>query len=272
MLIPWVQRRTLTAIVLSALATLCLAQEETQLTPEQQREFLLNAEVIGQRQTSTGSTSPYRLTLSDGKITHDALFQSVDERRPFKQFSSGRSEINFVDSYLYNLAAYELARLLGMDDMLPVTVLRKWKGKPGSLSWWLPVQMDEAERTQKKIQPPDIEIWNQSMYKSRVFTELIYDTDRNLGNVLVGKDWKLYIVDFTRAFRLYHALKNPDNLVRCSRTLLERLRALDSQELASKTKGYLKRPELEAVMKRRDLIVAYFEKLIAEKGQNAILY
>jgi hypothetical protein len=262
----------LTAIVLSVLATFCLAQEEAQLTPEQQQEFLLNAKVIRQRQTSTGTTSPYRLTLTDGQITHDALFQPVEERRPFKQFSSGKSEINFVDSYLYNLAAYELAKLLGMDDMLPVTVLRQWNGKPGSLSWWLPVQMDEEERMQKKIQPPDIEVWNQSMYKSRVFTELIYDTDRNLGNVLIGKDWKLYIVDFTRAFRLYHNLKNPDNLVRCSRELLERLRALDSQEVASKTKGYLNKLEGEAVMKRRDLIVAYFEKLIAKKGENAVLY
>jgi hypothetical protein len=159
-----------------------------------------------------------------------------------------------------------------MEDMLPVTVLRRWNGKAGSLSWWLSVQMDERERMQKEIEPPDQEAWNHSMLKQRVFAELIYDTDRNLENVLIGKDWKLYIIDFTRAFRLYHSIKNPQNLVRCDRELLEKLRTLDSSELAARTKGYLNGPEVQGIMKRRDLILAHFEKLIAEKGEHAILY
>ncbi len=37
------------------------------------------------------------------------------------------------------------------------TVPGKWKGKSGSLSWWLPVQLSNAERYTKKIKPPDIE-------------------------------------------------------------------------------------------------------------------
>ena len=266
------QHRILSALVLLALSTLCPAQQESQLTAEQQREFLLNAKVIGQKQTSKGITSPYRLTLTDGKITHDALFQSVNERRPYKQFDSGASEINFVDSYLYNLAAYELAKLLGMDDMLPVTVLRQYSGKTGSLCWWLPVRMDEGERMNKKINAPDPDAWNKAMYKQRVFAQLIYDTDRNVQNVLIGQDWKLYIIDFTRAFRLFHRIKNPKDLVRCDRALLDRLRALDSRVLADRTKDYLNKMELEGVMKRRDLIVAHFEKLIAEKGENEVLY
>jgi len=36
-----------------------------------------------------------------------------------------------VDSYKYNIAAYALAELLGMEDMLPVYVERKWEGKYG---------------------------------------------------------------------------------------------------------------------------------------------
>ena len=110
------------------LASVCFAQEEPNLTVEQKREFLLTAEVKRSRTTREGITVPYCLTLTDGKITHDALFQSINDRRPFKKFRDGTSEINFVDSYLYNLAAYELSKLLGLDDMLPVTVRRKWKG------------------------------------------------------------------------------------------------------------------------------------------------
>jgi len=236
------------------------------LSVEQQRDFLLNAEIIKSKRTGKGITNPYTLTLSDGTITHDASFQSVNERRNYKQLT-GYSEINFVDSYLYNLAAYELARLLGLEDMLPVTVERKWDGKIGSLTWWLPVMMSEGERTEKDIHPPDIRGWDNSMHKVRVFAELIYDTDRNNpGNILIGTDWELYMVDFTRAFRLYHDLRNPDNLVRCGRELLEKLRALDSEKLCAEAGNYLTDLEIEGVMVRRDKIVAHFEKLrIARK-------
>jgi hypothetical protein len=251
---------------------LCRAQEEPSLTAEQKQQFLLTAKVIKFKQTSKGVTSPYRFTLTDGTITHDAGFQSVDERRHTMQFPDGRSEINFVDSYLYNIAAYELAKLIGLEDMMPVTVARKWQGKSGALTWWLPVVMDEAARRHKKLEPPDPAAWNAQMQKVRVFAELVYDTDRNLGNVLIGKDWKIYMIDFTRAFRLYHEIREPRNLTRCSRELLASLRRLDGKILAERTKGYLNEAELQGVMKRRDKIVAHFEKLIAEQGENSVLY
>jgi hypothetical protein len=248
------------------------AQEEPQLTPEQQREFLLNAKVIRYEQLNKGITRSYRLTLSDGKVTHYAHFQWVNEREPYKQLERG-SEINFVDSYLYNIAAYELAKLIGLDDMLPVTVKRKWQGKPGAMAWWLSTKMSIGEKEDKKISPPDVEAYNKFMYKIRVFSELIYDTDRsNPGNIQIGPGWELYMVDFTRAFRLYHDLKNSRNLVRCSRGLLEKLRALDGKVLAARLGEYLTKLELQGIMKRRDKIVAYFDKLIAEQGETAILY
>ena len=262
-----------TLLVLVVVSRTGLTEENPHLlSVEQKRDFLLNAKVIKSKRTGEGVTNPYTLTLSDGEMTHDASFQSVNERRSYKQLARS-SEINFVDSYLYNLAAYELAKLLGLEDMLPVTVERKWDGKKGSLTWWLPVMMNEGERTQKKMHPPDIQGWDNSMHKVRVFAELIYDTDRNNpGNILIGNDWELYMVDFTRAFRLYHDLRNPDNLVRCSRELLEKLRVLDSEKLSAEAGDYLTDMEIEGVMMRRDKIVAHFEKLIAEKGESAVLY
>ena len=41
----------------------------------------------------------------------------------------------------------------------------------------------------------------------------------NLTNVLIGEDWKVCRVDFSRAFRLYKDLRNPGDLVRCDRPL-----------------------------------------------------
>jgi len=177
-----------------------------------------------------------------------------------------------VDSYKYNIAAYALAELVGMDDMVPVYVERKWKGNTGSLSWWVPYKMDEADRYKQKIAPPDADAWNNQMYKIRVFDQLVSDSDPNLTNVLIMPDWKIWRIDFSRAFRLNKDPKDPKDLVRCDRQLFEKLKALDENALAEKTKHYLTKDEVKAVMARRDKIVAQFQKMIAEKGENEVLY
>jgi len=269
--------RPLTRPLLVVLACVILpiagrAADNTPLTKEQVKQFLQNAEVIKSKPSSKGVTHPWRLTLSNGTITHDASFQSIDEHKTEMKLASGKVEIDFVDSYKYNIAAYQLAELVGLDDMLPVYVERKWQGKTGSLSWWLPVKMDDVERVEKKIEPPDPDKWNKQMYRIRVFDELVYDTDPNLTNVLIGEDWSVWRVDFSRAFRKNKDLRAPKNLVKCDRQLLEKLKALKADELAGETKGYLTKDEVNAVMARRDKIVATFQSLIAEKGEKEILY
>src|SRR5579863_2318168 len=269
-------RYRISFLVATILACFCLipfafSADEPTLTKEQIRDFLLNANIIDSKGAKKGITGTVRLTLSDGKITHDASFQSVDEHKDEMEFGSGKKEMNFVDSYKYNIAAYKLAELLGMDDMLPVYVERKWKGQVGSLSWWLPVKMDEVERYTKKISPPDPDAWNNQMYKIRVFDQLVSDSDPNLTNVLIGENWQIWRIDFTRAFRQNKELANQKDLVRCNRQLLEKLKSLDVNTLTEATKHYLNKAEISAVMARRDKIVAQFQKLIAEKGEQEVL-
>jgi len=165
-----------------------------------------------------------------------------------------------------------LAKLVGLSDMMPVYVERKWGGHKGSLSWWLPVKMDEQDRRNRKLNPPDLNAWNMQMDRMWVFSELVYDTDRNRTNMLIGENWKLWMIDFSRAFRRQHTLEDPAHLVMCDRQLLEKLRQLDEAVVREKTKPYLTKEQVKAVMARRDLIVAYFEKQIAEKGEKAVLY
>jgi hypothetical protein len=43
------------------------------------------------------------------------------------------------------------------------------------------------------------------------------------------------------------------------------------QRLSEKTKHYLTKDEVKAVMTRRDKIVALFEKLISETGEKEVL-
>ena len=262
-----------------AIATMCLigvpvftAADDATLTKDQIKEFLLNAKIVGAKESDKGITHPVRLTLSDGKVTHDASYQRINEHKASAEMASGRVELNFIDSYKYNLAAYSLAEMLGVEDMLPVYVERKYKGDAGSLSWWLPVKMDEAERVKRKVDAPDADAWNNQMYRIRVFDELVYDTDPNLTNVLIGEDWKIWRIDFTRAFRASKDLRDPKNLVRCDRQLLEKLKALNGDQFAEKTKRYLTKDEIKAVMARRDKIVERFQQLISEKGEATVLY
>ncbi len=264
----------LAVVLLPASSIFLSARQEPKLNEDQIRAFLLNAKVVSSRHTSKGVTSPYRLTMTDGTITHDASFQPVDVDADRMEFPDGHVEMNFRDCYKYNIAAFELAKLLGLGEMMPVYVERKWNGRTGSLSWWLPVMMDEATREEKNVEPPDANAWNRQVNKKIIFAELVYDTDANTTNVLISKDWHLWMIDFSRAFRLSKELLHPGNITgtMCERHLLDSLRKLNRDELASKTKGFLTKGEIDGVMARRDKIVAMYDDLIARKGEKAVLY
>jgi hypothetical protein len=112
------------------------------------------------------------------------------------------------------------------------------------------------------------------MYKKRVFAELAYDTDPNLTNVLISADWHLWMIDFSRAFRLDKGLRDSKNVLqsKCERQLLARLRKLDRDEVTLKTQPYLTKDEVTGIMARRDKIVAIFDDLIAKKGEKEVLF
>jgi hypothetical protein len=269
--LPW-RRLILAAAVCLICSRVVIAVDENTLNKEQIKQFLLTAKVVAHKQSTKGITQPWRLTLSDGTLTHDASFQAIDEQKFRQVLANGTTEMNFVDSYKNNIAAYALAELLGMDDVLPVYVERKWEGHSGSLSWWLPAKMDEQERVRQKIEVPDKDAWNKQMYRILVFDQLVYDKDPNLTNVLISQDWKIWRIDFTRAFRIAKDVETPQNLIHCERQLFEKLKALDANEVAEKTKHYLTKDEVKAVMSRRDKIVQQFQKMISEKGENEVLY
>ncbi len=253
------------ALVCFIFSPLVRADDEPALTKDQIKNFLLTAKVVKSERSKKGVTAPWKLTLSDGTLTHDASFQAVDEHRSMARLASGELEASFVDSYKYNIAAYEMAELL-------VYVERKWHGDAGSLSWWLPVKMDEQQRVKDKISAPDVHAWNEQMYRIRVFDQLIYDTDPNLTNFLISENWKLWRIDFTRAFRVSNDLRAPSELLRCDRQLLEKMKALNADQVTEKTRHYLNKDEVKAVMARRDKIVTRFQQLVSEKGENEVLY
>ena len=88
--------------------------------------------------------------------------------------------------------------------------------------------MMEVDRKKKHLEPPDQDSWNRQMYVVRVFDQLIFNTDRNLQNLMVDtKEWQIWMIDHTRAFRMRTDLQEVKNLARCDRKLLAGLRKLD---------------------------------------------
>ena len=239
------------------------------LSEQEMESFLKSAAIVNRRTLSIGVTNSERATLSNGSLQHDAHIQTIDESRSSFQTVMG-NEINFRDSYKYNIAAWRLDRMLGL-GMVPVSVERKVGGKTGAVTWWVDdVQMMELDRHKKKLEPPDKEDWNDQMFQVRVFNELVYNTDANLGNILITKDWKIRLVDFTRAFRLYRTLREPKNLARIDRRLYQNLKALDQPTLETDLRPYLTEPEIQGLLARRDRIVAFFDAEIARRGEAAV--
>ena len=213
-------------LVAALLHTASVGTSAQPLDRTRAEEFMLTAEIVAAEPIGRGVTQPWRLTLSDGTLTHDVAFQSVNERADRQQLGR-RVEMNFVDAYRYNIAAYRVAELLGLDDMMPVTVERAWNGSPGAMTWWIDdVMMNEETRLAERRWPADMVTFNQRYYRMLVFAELVYDTDRNQGNVLYTSDWKLWMIDFSRAFRIWGDLQAPQNVTQCDGDLFERLRGL----------------------------------------------
>src|SRR5262245_60361106 len=105
------------------------------LTPEEMEAFLLKATITNTRNAGKGVTGTTRVTLTDGRITHDAQVQSVDIYKSV--FQAGKaSEVNFRDTYRYNIAGYRLARLIGLNTV-PVSVERDINGMKAAVTWWV---------------------------------------------------------------------------------------------------------------------------------------
>ena len=269
--------RVLGAILLVGLAPTLFAQgapapaPSSALSPEAMEAFLLKARVSNMRDAGSGVTNSRRATLSDGQLTHDAHIQTVDVAQ--QVFEAGRNtELNFKDTYRYNIAGYRVAKLIGLTTV-PMSVERAVEGKIAAVTWWVDdVQMDEKERMKTKSQGPDPVRTSKQIQIMRVWDELIQNRDRNQGNILWTHDWTLWLIDHTRAFRLNTNLLKPEQLSRCDRGFLERLRAVTPESLAQAVGNSLTKQEQEALLARRDKIIKHYDERIARLGEPVVLF
>ena len=104
------------------------------MTGDEAEIFLRDARIVGMKPIGVGVTKPMKVTLSDGERTHHAVWKSIDEvRHGVVKGRNGGFQAAFKDSYKYEIAAYELDKMLGF-DLVPPTVEREIDGKKkGSL-------------------------------------------------------------------------------------------------------------------------------------------
>jgi len=250
------RRKLLFIAVLAGTATAGL---ESWSTPQKER-FLATATITTETAAGKGITNSKKATLTDGRRSHFAHVQWIDVYMPLFKGKDGSEEREFKDSWKFNVAAYRLAKLLGLTSMVPASVARPVDGKPASVTWWVDnFLMDERERVSQGIKPPDVERWNQQMDTIRVFDQLIYNMDRSQENLLICKDWSVWMIDHSRAFRKWATLRNPAAVTHCSLELLARLKALNRRDLERDLTPFVTAEEIDGLMARRDLIVDKLE-------------
>jgi hypothetical protein len=243
------------------------------LSGEAAETFLRTAEVVRKRALGTGITRPDQYTLSDGTRELKAVWKTVDEfKRGATSFDGGGLILDFADSWKYEVAVYELDKLLSL-GLVPPTVERTFGRTSGSLQLWVEGAMTELERKDRKLVPPDPEAWNRQMYKVRLLHNLTDNTDyRNIRNVLSDPSFRVYAIDFSRAFSIYPHLRSPKALDRFSRPVLGAMRALDQQTLEERIGRWVSGGRIKSLLTRRDKLVELAEKRVRERGEAAVLY
>jgi len=171
----------------------------------------------------------------------------------------------------------------------------------GELSWWIP-EIKRVRIGGRYVDEPDGEaLWAEYLQAGAaipaelrpmlaqlaaviVFDVVIDNSDRWSGNNTQGSpdDRILYFMDNTLSFSM-HTIGHTANLARLYRIqvfprgLIGRLRSLTAQAVAAALGhddvlgALLSETEIRAVMSRRDHLVEYVDRLIADLGEDAVL-
>ncbi len=240
-------------------------------TEERLLEFLRTARVVSQKELTSGVNRPLKVRLQQDGVETNAIFRIVDIERKQARLD-GKIVVDFHDSYIYECAAYELSRLLGIDNV-PPCAKRQYQHVDGTMQLWIEDAMTENGRRDAGAEPPEQLSWLRQKQTMRLFDALIYNFDRNQGNMLIDPRWKLWFIDHTRSFKKSAAIESIGKIVWCERGLWERLQALDKPQLSRRLKQHGVTPvRLNLLLKRRDKLVDHLRDRIAKLGEDAVIY
>ena len=238
-------------------------------------EFLRTAEIVSRERVGEGINNPLKVLLAKDGIQMYAVFRDVHVESNQRKMNDGTTKYFFRDDSRFECAAYELSKLLGLDTV-PPAVERKIQGKQETLQAWVEnVTTEKALREETDVPPSGgINRWRWIMQRQNIyiFDNLIYIGDRNLGNILVEPDWRLWMISHTRAFRRWKQLLNPDQIQFAERSLWEKLQALDETEVRERLEKFLNPAEMNGLIERTGLLVDHIQKLIEDRGEKDVLF
>jgi hypothetical protein len=220
-------------------------------------EFLKTAPIENIGDIPVGVTKPKRAFFAKGGLAGSAAL---------KYLPSGIKS-GFWEAYKSEIAAYRLDRILGL-DMVPPTVERRVGADLASLQLWVEDCKLLKDTDQSKVSGSLR--WAKQVWRQRTFDNLIANIDRNAGNLLVDAEWNLVLIDHSRAFAS-STMPFTKQMTRIDREFYERLKALDEETLMRELKPWvLTGGSVRDILKRRDKIVAQFDRLAHEKGEAAV--
>ena len=272
------RRSLLAGLVLAGL--ILPVQLPAQFTPQeiaerpQWEEFLKTAEIVGFEKINEGVTSPTWLYLKKGDSEASGAWKNP----------SG-IQGGYLEGWRYEIAAYELDKLLGL-NMIPPTVEREFQGNKGSLQLWVKVMMNDLERMNDRISVPagSAKHWERMKYLTRAFDGLIANEDRTQQNILYTEDWRTILIDHSRSFR--SAKKFTERLVvgknalgarplpirELPRVFVGKIKALDPSSLMNAVGPWLEKKEIESILIRKKLLLDEIAGSVKETGEGKALY
>ncbi len=224
--------------------------------------YLKSAKIVAvEADKYEGRTAPWGVLLDDGSIKQACIFKYVNRPRPTL----------LPDSYQYEIAAYKLSQLLDL-PIVPPVVEREVKGILGSLQMLVEGCFSMSQKERKGLEPPDPQKFSDALEELLVFESLV-QCEREPEDVFIHEgDWKVCRVDFSEAFAPVAELFALSKITRCSKKLFQNLLMLEPNEIKATLQSHLNEEEIEALLKRRELILERIKILIQEKGEESVLF
>jgi len=233
--------------------------------------FLRQAEVLEVGPELDGTTRPHLVLFEFEGVRAHAIFRDVERSERRYVLSSGEVLNHFRDSYVSEVAAFVLDRLLEL-NAVPPAVIRQIDGTRGSAQLWIEDSFSILDRRGSGREPPDWDAYNNQVRQMTVFDNLINNVDRNQTNAVIDVHWKIWYIDHTRAFLRGRSLYDPERIVRVGRRLWGRLQDVSDEEIREVLEPYLDRPEIQDLLVRRRRLVAHIRELIRTEGESATLF
>lgn len=239
-------------------------KDDSEKTMQSELEhFLRTAQITNiEKGKIAGRTAAWKITLEDESQLRYGIFKYVHHYRPTL----------LADSYTYELAAYELDKLLDFGSVPPV-VEREIGGIKGSLQIRIENCFGLDAKMRQNLRPPDEEAFQNRLEELNVFENLVYCERKELDDVLIHQEsWDLCRVDFGEAFDPTPELIPDQKIIRCSKKLFQNLQSLDNDVIKTNLEIYINEEEISALLKRKTLIIKTITELIKEKGEEAVLF